>query len=150
MFKKLNLKEQEEILMMNEPEGFEAELAPLADRRVVRDLGKVKQVEFALSFVTTKAEVNKWGPQVASKAEGDAVVWFAYPKKSSKKYASEVTRDEGWEVMGEAGFEPVRMVAVDEDWSAIRFRRVERVKSMTRNPKLALTKEGKKRTKRSS
>ena len=34
--------------------------------------------------------------------------------------------------MGEAGFEPVRMVAIDEDWSALRFRRAEFIKNMTR------------------
>ena len=34
--------------------------------------------------------------------------------------------------MGAAGFEPVRMVAIDEDWSALRFRRAEFIKTMTR------------------
>ena len=35
-------------------------------------------------------------------------------------------------VDGAAGFEPVRMVAIDEDWSALRFRRAEFIKTMTR------------------
>ena len=36
--------------------------------------------------------------------------------------------DSGWPVLGAAGFEPVRMVAIDADWSALRFRRVEHIK----------------------
>mgnify|MGYP005835701873 CR=1 FL=1 len=37
--------------------------------------------------------------------------------------------------------EPVRQVAIDEDWSALRFRRVEYIKTMTRS--FAMTLEGK-------
>ncbi len=42
--------------------------------------------------------------------------------------------------MGAVGFEGVRQVAIDEDWSALRFRRVEYIKRMTRDPKRAMTK----------
>ncbi|MFO0864429.1 MAG: hypothetical protein U0744_07225 [Gemmataceae bacterium] len=48
--------------------------------------------------------------------------------------------------MGTLGFEGVRVVAIDEDWSAMRFRRVEFVKNMQRDPKRAQTEPGKKRT----
>ena len=61
----------------------------------------------------------------AKLAKGDAVVWFAYPKGSSKRYKSEVNRDDSWASVGQEGFEPVRMVAIDEDWSALRVRRVD-------------------------
>ncbi len=74
---------------------------------------------------------------------GDAVVWFAYPKQSSKNYRSEIDRDHGWKVLGRAGFEPVRMVAIDADWSAVRFRRVENIKTMTRPASVALSAGGK-------
>jgi hypothetical protein len=45
--------------------------------------------------------------------------------------------------MGKAGFEPVRMVAIDEDWSALRFRRVEFIKTMNRPEEVRLTKKKK-------
>ena len=75
----------------------------------------------------------------------DAVIWFAYPKGTSKKYKSEINRDNGWQVLGEGGFEPVRMVAIDEDWSALRFRRVEHIKTMTRAKESRMTAQGKAR-----
>lgn len=56
---------------------------------------------------------------------GDAILWFAYPKGTSKKYKCEFNRDNGWDVIRAAGFDTVRAVAIDEDWSALRFRRKE-------------------------
>ena len=43
--------------------------------------------------------------------------------------------------MADAGFEPVRMIAIDEDWSAVRFRRVEFIKTMNRPEDVRLTKK---------
>jgi hypothetical protein len=65
-----------------------------------------------------------------------------------EKHRSDINRDSGWDVMGQAGFEPVRQVAIDEDWSALRFRRVEFIKSMTRRESSTLTKQGKARTRK--
>ena len=42
-------------------------------------------------------------------------------------------------------FEPVRMVAIDEDWSAVRFRRAEFIKTMTRAKEHRMTAQGKAR-----
>jgi hypothetical protein len=82
--------------------------------------------------VTTPEQVDALAPTLALKVEGDAIVWFAYPKGTSKRYKSQIGRDNGWNVLGHEGFEPVRMVAIDEDWSAKRFRRAGFIKNMTR------------------
>jgi hypothetical protein len=142
-FAKLNLKDQAEIVVLNAPASFEPELKSLKGVTVRRD-AKGGDIDFSLVFVTTQKEVDTLGPQVAKKAKGDAVVWFAYPKGSSKKYKSQINRDNGWAVMGKAGFEPVRMVAIDEDWSALRFRRVEFIKTMNRPEEVRLTKKAQK------
>ena len=134
-FAKLNLKEQNDIVIVNAPESFEREIASLKGVTVRRSMSEVKQVDFSLSFVTKQKEVDALAKTVGRKAAGDAIVWIAYPKKSSKKYTCEFNRDSGWPSMGEAGFEPVRMVAIDEDWSALRFRRAEFIKNMTRPEK---------------
>lgn len=67
-------------------------------------------------------------------------------KASSKRYRCEFNRDTGWASVGATGFEPVRQVAIDEDWSALRFRRVEFIKSLTRAASGAITAEAKRRT----
>ena len=89
-FEKLNLKDQREIAILNAPESFEGELAALRGATVRRSLPDSGSVEFALAFVTRQAEVDSLAKAIASKAKGDAVVWFAYPKGSSKKYKSEI------------------------------------------------------------
>jgi hypothetical protein len=146
VFKKLNLKDQTEIVVLNAPESFEPELARLETLQGIairRDLKEVRQVAFSLAFVTKQKEVDALAKAVARKAAGDAVVWFVYPKGTSKKYKCEFNRDTGWAALGEAGFESVRMVAIDEDWSALRFRRAEFVKTMKREETRALSKQGK-------
>src|SRR5437868_13593 len=127
-FEKLNLKDQKQIVVLNAPESFERELTALGSVTVLRKLQGPKEIEFFLAFVTKQGEVDALGKTIGERAKGDAVVWFAYPKGSSKKHKSEINRDAGWQAIGKAGFEPVRMVAIDEDWSAVRFRRVEFIK----------------------
>jgi hypothetical protein len=145
VFQKLNLKDKREIVVLNAPESFEAELADLAGVSIVRDLDEAEEIVFCLVFVTRQEEVNRIGSKVASKAKGDAFLWFAYPKGSSKRYTCDFNRDTGWAVLGEAGFEPVRQVAIDEDWSALRFRRLEFIESFNRKSKHAISAEGKRR-----
>ena len=142
-FEKMNLKDQKQIVALNAPESFEGELSALRGVTIARSLQDVKEVEFFLAFVTKQKEVDTIGKAVAKKAKGDAVIWFAYPKGTSKKYKSEINRDHGWRVLGDSGFEPVRAVAIDADWSGTRFRRVEFIKTMKRDKKYAMSAKGK-------
>jgi hypothetical protein len=130
-FTKLNLKHQEKIVVLNAPESFEPELAALPGTAIVRDLDGLENFEFFIAFVTREREIAGLSKIIAAKAKGDAVVWLVYPKGTSKKYKSEVSRDHGWQALRGLGFETVRAVAIDEDWSALRFRRTEYIKAMT-------------------
>lgn len=144
-FQKLNLKDQNPILILNSPASFEPEIATLSGVQVLRELKSAGEVSFALAFVTKQKEVDTLAKAIGKKAKGDAVLWFAYPKGSSKNYKSEINRDHGWKILGDLGFEPVRAVAIDEDWSATRFRRVEFIKNMTRGKEWRLSAAGKSR-----
>jgi hypothetical protein len=129
LFEKMNLKDQREIVVLNAPSSFEAELDTLKDVTVLRSLTKPGAVRFALAFATRQAELDKYAAALAARADGDALLWFAYPKGSSKRYRCEFNRDSGWDVIRQAGYDSVRVIAIDEDWSALRFRRVEFIKS---------------------
>lgn len=145
LFRKLNLKDHREILVLNPPASFEPELAALEHVSVRRSLDDMQRVAFSLAFVTTQDEVDRLARSIAEKAEGDAIVWFAYPKASSKRYRCAFNRDTGWAVLGDLGFEGVRQVAIDADWSALRFRRVAFIKTMVRDKQRAMTAQGKAR-----
>lgn len=130
LFKRLNLRDHQEIAVFNAPDSFESELKQLKDVKIARDPGKPKGLKFGLAFAITQAQLDRASKILAAASESDAVIWFAYPKRTSKRYTCEFNRDSGWSVIRAAGFDSVRMVAIDEDWSALRFRREEYVKSV--------------------
>jgi hypothetical protein len=107
LWKKLNLKDHPQVIVVNAPESFEEETDRLESTRIVRSFGKAKQIGFMLAFVIKRADIKRIAQQVAKKAEGDAVVWFAYPKQTSKRYTCEFNRDSGWEPVTQAGFKGV-------------------------------------------
>lgn len=147
LFKKLNFKSHLHILSINHPDSFQEELTAMQSETIIStDVDDIEQVEFVIIFGTTLAEVENYTHQVAPKLAPDAVFWFCYPKKSSKKYQCEFNRDTGWAVMGTYDLEGVRMVAIDADWSALRFRNVHKIKKLTRRKSMTLTETGKKRT----
>jgi hypothetical protein len=129
VFEKLNLKNQQEIAVLNAPSTFEPELAKLPVLTIHHNLSSVPSIHFLLAFVTRKAEVDALAPKIAKRAQGDAIVWLAYPKGSSKKLKCDFNRDTGWSELEALGFETVRAIAIDEDWTALRFRRSEFVKN---------------------
>jgi hypothetical protein len=138
LFKKLNLGTHTSVVVLNAPASLEPELAQLAGVTVHRTIAKLQGAVFLIAFVTKLAEIEAFAKKLTA-MPGDVVVWFCYPKQSSKKYTCEFHRDTGWAAPGAAGFEPVRMVAIDTDWSALRFRRQEFIKTMTRADKHKLS-----------
>lgn len=129
LFKKLNFKDQEEIAIINSPEEFENELEQMkSETGIHNNLSDLTNADFVISFVSSKIEIDKLASQLRNKIKGDPVIWFAYPKKTSKKYKVEINRDSGWESLHEIGLDTVRAVSIDDDWSALRFRKVEFIK----------------------
>lgn len=129
LFDKLQLKGHQDMLVLNAPASFEAELSQLPALHIHRSLDPLPEITFSLAFVTKQAEVDALTKKITARAEGDAAVWFAYPKGSSKKYKCDFNRDTGWAELKKAGFDTVRSIAIDEDWTGLRFRRTEFIKS---------------------
>lgn len=129
IFRKLNLQDRQEIVVLRAPESFQPELARLPVITIHHHLESVAEAGFWLVFVTRKSEVDALAPQIAARAQNDAIVWFAFPKGSSKQYACDFNRSTGWGEMKKLGFDTVGSVAIDEDWTALRFRRKEYIKA---------------------
>lgn len=90
--------------------------------------GKVptKSIEQVLLFAVDQKSLDKAFKQIQGKLAEEALLWIAYPKKSGA-IKSDITRDNGWNVVFAAGYDPVMQIAVDEDWSALRFRKSEAI-----------------------
>ena len=85
----------------------------------IRGKAKIEQVLlFAVSQEVLQQQVPKFIDQLAD----EALFWVAYPKKSGN-IKSDMTRDKGWEAIMGKGYDPVMQIAINEDWSALRFRK---------------------------
>lgn len=145
LLKKLNFKGQKDILVLDPPASFEKKIKDFAQyAEIFRNAKTCKSIEFVITFVTTQEQINHIVHQIAPRLQGDAVFWICYPKASSKKYKCNFNRDKGWDILGEYDMEGVRQVAIDEDWSALRFRKASYIKTMKRKFD-ALSKEGRKK-----
>lgn len=148
LLKKLNFKEHNEILVLNAPISFQKGISSFSQYATVQtDTKNLTELNFVVIFVTFKEQIEASIKLVYPKLNGDAILWYCYPKGSSKNYVCNFNRDTGWETLGKHNFEGVRQVSIDEDWSALRFRKTEYIKTMTRSESLAISKLGKNRVK---
>ena len=146
LFKKLNFKNHEKVLVMNSPASFETELADISKFTIIeRNPNEMSAIDFVIAFVLAQEQIDKAMELIFTKLQGDAILWFCYPKGTSKKYKCNFNRDTGWATLGKHNLEGVRQVAVDEDWSALRFRKTEYIKTLTRRESFAISKDGKER-----
>ena len=143
VLKKLGLRDQNPVLIINPPEEYKDIMKAISAKIHYEPR---QTYRFVHLFVRSREEVNAYGRMAVDSLDGDGHLWVSYPKKSSKKYACDISRDEGWDVFGQKNFEPVMQVSIDEDWSALRFRCVDYIKTMKR--KSALSRAGKRRIKK--
>ncbi len=140
LFKKLQLPEAlDEIIVLNEPQGFDQELQKLQGIKITESLIKISEADFALVFVTEQKQIQNRIETLYPKLVGDAVLWFAYPKSNSKKYQTEISRDYGWGVLGDYNLKPVQQVAINDDWSAMRFRKIAFIPELTRKTDIGMS-----------
>lgn len=92
LFKKLNFKGHPTVYLLNAPESFaveKEEMAPFTSFKTTIDASD--RIQFFLAFVTTKQEIDHFASVLEAQIDGDAVIWFAYPKKSSKNIRRRLT-----------------------------------------------------------
>ena len=123
--KKLQLKPGYHILALNAPQNFaetlQAEGCHVTEASSMPESGTT--YDAVQLFAKDSSELNQYLPLVVMALKTDGLLWIAYPKKSSK-IKSDLSRDEGWDVVSELGYEGVRQIAIDDIWSSLRFRHV--------------------------
>lgn len=125
--KKLGLKPEMRALVMAAPDGYVSRLSPLP-QGVEIATKPAHTYEFIQLFATRMAEIEKAVPGLLQRAAPAAVFWIAYPKKSAG-VDGDLSRDILAAAMTDKGWRPVSIVALDDVWSALRFRPIADVKS---------------------
>ena len=123
LVKKLRLMPGMRVKVMNAPDGFLDRLLPLPEGATLVDQGPADWVQV---FVRNKAEIDALAPQGIEAVTREGTLWLCYPKGGAKAggrgTATDINRDNGWDVVMAAGWGPVTQISLDETWSALRWR----------------------------
>lgn len=117
---KLNLKPGQALALVNPPKGMGEILAAQLPENP-QAAGVANQAEAVLVFLTKQDEAGSLAG-IYTNLKSGGLAWAAYPKGGSK-VPTDLNRDILWKLAEPTGWRPVRMVALDETWSAMRFRR---------------------------
>ena len=113
--KKLQIKEGQSVSVLHAPAGLEIDLP-----EGVRRTSSVTGSEVVIVFATNRAELGTRADPFVKAARRDALAWIAYPKAG--QLGTDLNRDSLWQLLESRGIRPVRQVAIDDVWSALRFR----------------------------
>lgn len=120
LLKKLRYRPGPMATILNSPHEYgEA----FGSRGFSKSLGAAKS-GFTLLFVRNKAELDRYVVETIKGIEEDSLFWLVYPKGGK----SDLNRDIIWELIKPTGYRPVALVALDDDWSAMRLRPEGKVK----------------------
>jgi hypothetical protein len=108
------------LIVINAPKGYADHLAKELKHLTVSTRA-AGQAEAVLLFVNSLAEVAERMPKVGQRVKPGGMLWLAYAKGSSK-VKTDVNRDKLWAAVLPLGWQPVRQIALDEVWSALRFK----------------------------
>ncbi|MGE5420639.1 MAG: hypothetical protein ACM3UT_10660 [Chloroflexota bacterium] len=127
---KLNYKGQERIAVINAEDNFIQQVSGKLENVIIdKRVDPRYPYSFMILFVTKSTEVDHITTVALHNLTADGILWFCYPKKSSKKNNAGLDRDHGWKALEDAGFRGIRLVSIDDDWSALRFRNVRYIKT---------------------
>ena len=118
--KKLGIKGGHRLVLVNAPERFvEDELGPLPDGVTV--LGSVrKPIDVAVLFVTERADLERRLPALDAALDPAGGLWVAWPRRAGG-HRTDITENGIRDHALPLGIVDVKVAAIDDDWSGLRF-----------------------------
>jgi hypothetical protein len=99
------------VCVLNAPKGFAFPGPTARDPKAAKAL---------LLFVKNADELRAQVAPAVAAARRDAITYVAYPKAG--QLGTDLSRDSLWAMLQGQGIQPVRQIALDDVWSALRFR----------------------------
>lgn len=121
IIRKLRFKDKGTVL--NAPSLLEKEFVKHACLTAFKKNEKSKNT---LVFITNQTEFLDFLNNRLVNIEPDSLLWFAYPKGTSK-IKTDINRDTIRKTGEEFGITTVAAISINETWSALRFRPIEKV-----------------------
>ena len=122
LLNKLQVKDQKSVFVLNVPDELQPMLTQWATEMTVLKDPLAGPCHFVLIFTKDKAQLEQVKPVLKKWTDPKDLIWIVYPKKTSKNYDSDLSRDDFWDAFKDLGLRPVRQIALNDDWSALRFR----------------------------
>jgi hypothetical protein len=126
MAKKLRLAREHHAAVLNAPDGFVAQLQP-GPAGLETELQPNGTYDAVVLFVKDVDELRRLGSHAVQAAKPNGLLWITYPKGAETDLPatpSWVQRDVLGEITSETGYKAVSFVALDDHWTALRFKRV--------------------------
>ena len=117
--KKLGIKEGTRVALVNAPKDFESELGELPDN-VEFIKRPTKSLDIILFFVLSERALTRDFAKLATKLKANGMMWISWPKKSSG-VSTDLSEQRVREIGLEAGLVDVKVCAIDETWSGLKF-----------------------------
>jgi hypothetical protein len=117
--KKIGIKEGSRVALVNAPKDFQFDPKELPDN-VEFIKGSAKALDAILFFVITERALAKDFSKLAARLTTNGMIWIAWPKKSSG-VATDLTFNRVQRIGLDAGLVDVKICAVDETWSGLKF-----------------------------
>jgi hypothetical protein len=120
---KLGLKAGMRVLLLNAPAGYRAALAAVAPGLSLEEAGgsTAGELDAVHVFCPDRVALDRHGPAALAAFRPGHLLWVSYPKGGSG-VPTDLGRDVDWGPFTAADFRPIRQVAIDPVWSALRFR----------------------------
>jgi hypothetical protein len=113
---KLQLKPGQSVTVVGRPDDIALDLG--SDHAMT---GETNQSDAVIVFCRGRDDLEGLSDQFVAPAKRDALTWVAYPKAG--KLGTDLNRDVLADLVKARGVQPVRQVALDDTWSALRLRR---------------------------
>ena len=129
LLEKLNYNDQQRIALLNADDKFRTRLAAVLKHTTIdTEIDSRFPYHFMMIFVKNIAEVDEVSYAVIHNLSGDGVLWFCFPRKTSKKLETDLSKDFGWQSLNDLGFHRRRLITVNSDWSALSFKHEKHIK----------------------
>lgn len=120
ILKKLNVKKEQEILLLNLPNEFDRNFHTLEGITITESLVQLTKTDYALLFITDENQLEKQFETLEIKLKDDATLWVAYPSSSKA-----LKKAQSWQALAAHCFEEVEATQINKNWNAKRFRKLE-------------------------
>lgn len=119
--KKLGIKPSFTVFLHEQPDHYFDLFTDLpASIQLQKSKPELESIDFVHAFFTSSTAVKDTIPQLKSYLKRDGLFWISWPKGSSK-IKTDLKRDWIREFVLDIGLVDVKVAAIDEQWSGLKF-----------------------------